>query len=357
MAHAFDVINQKWARLQFNGKVRNKVYKKLSNYLKSGVSLTAALRMMYLHASDDGKKPQAPLAVVLQQWRERIGNGDPFGTAIKGWVPEGDRVLLDGGDKADLKDALLDCIKIQNARARISGTIKKGMAYPIMLLIGALLFLIMFARKITPAFETVLTRDKWTGSAAIMGQASDMANHYFMALIISVATLFGLIWFSMPRWVGRLRVYFDRIPPWSLYRLYAGAGFMLVLSAMTKAAILQTTILQTLRKDSSPWFDERMSGALKHVANGANIGEALYLTKLEFPDPDTVRDLRGFADQDGFDEILREMGNQWIEEAVEKIGVQVGILRNVAFLIFGAIIGLFSSALTDLQNQVQQAVH
>lgn len=353
----FDDLNLRFAKLQFSGKQRSRTYKKLAGYLQSGVSLNLALKFMYLNASEDGKKPKNPVAVILNAWRERVGNGDSFGQAVSGWVPDGDRVLLEGGEKATLQESLKDCIKIQAARKQITKTIWGGLGYPVMLLIAAIAFLVMFARKIMPAFETVMPLSDWKGSAALMAKLSAFADNYIVALVVGAAFTAWLIYFSMPRWVGKIRVHFDRVPPWSLYRIYAGAGFMLVLSAMKKAGIQDSIVLMTLRRGSVPWFEERMGGALRHIANGDNIGEALYKTQLQFPDKETVRDLRGFAEQDGFDDILREMGNQWIEEAIEKITVQTGYLRNVSFLFFGAVLGLFSTALTDLQSQVTAHVH
>jgi len=344
-----------YAKLQFNSTLRMRTYKKLANYITAGVSMGDALASIYTHASDDGKKPKSPAAIVVDEWRLKVSNGKSFGEAIRGFVPEGDRVLLEGGEQAGIAESLLDCIKIQQAKKKIMKVLKGGLTYPALLLVAAIGFLIMFAQKITPAFSLVLDRSKWEGSAQDMASVSDFVNSYIIFIAGALAVIVGGIWFSLPRWTGKTRVLFERIPPWSLYRIYAGAGFMLVLAAMTKAAIPVVSILQTLNKGASPWLSERMGGALSYVANGENIGEALYLTGLQFPDKETVRDLRAFAEYDGFDEILRELGNQWIEGAVEKIEGQTGKLRTAAFLGFFGVLAGFVNAIHALQSQVASA--
>lgn len=343
------------AKLQFNSTARIRVYKKLANYITAGVSLDDALSSIYQHASDDGAKPNRPVALVVNEWRMAVSNGEALGAAIRGYVPEGDKVLIEGGEQAGLSESLLDCIKIQLAKKKIMKVLKGGLAYPGMLVAAAIGFMMMFDQKITPAFSVVLDRQKWDGSAKTMADYSEFVDKHFVVGIVGLCLIILTIYLSLSRWTGKTRVWCEKIPPWSLYRIYAGAGFMLVLAAMTKAAIPVVSILQTLNKDSSRWFSERMGGALKFVANGENIGEALYLTGLNFPDKETVRDLRAFAEYDGFDEILREIGNQWIEEAIEKIEGQTSKLRTAALLMFFTVLATFMSAIHALQDQVSSS--
>lgn len=345
----------KLAKFQFGGKVRGRTYKKLATFLKNGVPLSEALTIMWRHTSEDGKKRNDPTALILNEWRKRVGNGDTFGTAISGWVPEGDRVIIDGGEKAGLHEAIMDAIKINAAGKKILKTIWLGAAYPIILTIVALGFMIMFSVRIVPAFTQVLPRSQWQGSAATMANIADGIYHYLVPGLVAFGFVCFAVSYTMPRWVGRIRVIADKYPPWSLYRLYAGAGFMLVLSAMTKAGVQMTEILRTLKRGSLPWYDERIGGALRHVSNGENIGEALWLTGLNFPDAETVKDLRSYAEQDGFEEILRELGEQWIEESIEKVQAQTGAMRNVGFIVFGIVFGGIASATFGLEQQVTAA--
>src|SRR3546814_20593570 len=86
-----------FVKLQFSGKDRLRLYRKVTRFLKNGVPIAQALDIMWTHASDDGKKPKAVQAVVIDAWRKRIRNGASFGRAIPGWVPERDRIVIAAG--------------------------------------------------------------------------------------------------------------------------------------------------------------------------------------------------------------------------------------------------------------------
>jgi len=345
-------INDFLWKIQFGARERQRVYRKLATFLRNGVPLNESLRIMYFHASDDGKKANNPTAQILLEWRRAVSNGSSFGKAVAGWVPEGDRILLDAGEQSGLDEAIRDAMFIQNARKKIMSTIFGGMTYPAILTLVCLGFMIMLAERIVPSFEDVLPRERWQGAAANMAMIADFVNDWLLYVALGVAAVVATVVYSFPRWVGRWRVFADRIPPWSLYRLYSGAGFMLVLSALTKAGVQQTEILKIIRRGAGPWYDERISGALRHVANGANLGQALWLTGLGYPDVETVKDLRSYAEQDGFDEILRELGVQWIEQSIEKIQSQTNILRNLSFMVFGIVFGSIASGIFALEQQL-----
>jgi type II secretory pathway component PulF len=167
--------------------------------------------------------------------------------------------------------------------------------------------------------------------------------------------IIGIMMYSLPRWIGPTRARFDRFPPWSLYRLTNGSGFMLSTSALVKAGVQVPEILRILKKDATPWYDERISGALKHVSNGVNLGEALYRTKLGFPDTDTVMDLRSYAQMDGFDEKLELLGRQWVESSVERVKVQMAFFKNLSIIMLGVVFGSITVGISSLNLQLMNS--
>jgi type II secretory pathway component PulF len=353
MAGILEKFNRWLNKAQFDAKRRGAIYRKLATFLKNGVALSSALQIMWDHASDDGKKPNDPSAIALKEWLQKISNGSSVGIAVEGWVPDGDRVVIEAGDKAgSLATAIENAMFIHEAGKKMKSAIIGGLMYPLLLVALAIGFMVLFGVKIVPSFEDVLPREKWTGLAAHMAGVSDFVNHGLMPCLIGAFGIISVVVYSFPRWVGKLRVKFDSYPPWSLYRLSAGAGFMMSTAALVKAGVQIPEILRILQRNASPWYDERMSGALRHVSNGVNLGEALYRTKLGFPDRDTVKDLRSYAELDNFDENLEKLGRQWVEESVDKIKAQTGVLRNAAFVFLGIVFAIIASGIFALQTQV-----
>lgn len=346
---------ERWfLRIQFGTKSRMRIYKKLIRFLSNNMSLAQALDVMHLHASEEGKKPKNVNAIVLDHWRRDIKNGKSFGRAIQGWVPESDRLVIEGGDGAGkLPIAIEKAILIGESSKKIKLTLAEGLGYPALLVCIAIGFLVMFGLEVVPAFEDILPRERWVGAGAQMAYMSDFVRYYLAWTLGALTILGGLSVWSLPRWTGKLRVKFDRLPPWSLYRLVLGSGFLLTISGMVKSGMAVPTILRTLQRDASPWYRERLSRTLDHVNNGFNLGDALHMTGFQFPDKDSVQDLRAYAGLNKFDETLERMGTEWLEDSVGLIKAQTAILRNLSFLLLGGTFMWIATGIFSLQQQIQ----
>jgi type II secretory pathway component PulF len=343
-----------WLKLQFGAAQRIRVYQKLNRFLSSSVSLRQALEIMYQHASEDGRKPKNPTAQILIQWLRSVKNGQSFGQAIQGWVPDGDRLVIEGGEAAgNLPQSIERAVLISESLRLIISTIVSGIAYPVMLFLAAIGFLIFFGTTVIPQFEEILPREEWTGVAYQMSVMSDFVQNGMVWVLLLLVALGSLIAATMTKWTGPIRARFDKYPPWSLYRLVIGAGFMLTVSGMIKAGIAVPKILSMLQRGASPWYVEKLSKTLFQVKNGHNLGEALYRTGFNFPDKDTVADLRAYANLNKFDETLQRLGEEWLGDAIKRIKAQMAVLFMTCLLFFGGVFFWIAGGIFSLVNQVQ----
>jgi len=342
-----------YLKFAFNEKQRMRVYRKLSRFLANSVTLSSALEIMHKHATMDGKKPKAPIARILGEWRRQITNGKSFGQAVQGWIPDSDRLVIEGYESAgSLGMGIEKAVLISSSAKQIKSTLFAGLAYPVMLIVIAILMLVLFGLQVVPTFEEVLPRESWTGVGAQMATMSDFIRDYIIYIIGLMAVLIALTIWSMPRWTGKWRVKFDRYPPWSLYRLVMGAGFMVSVGSMIKSGMAIPSILKLLQRGASPWYVERLSRAAYHVNNGSNLGDALHRAGHNFPDVETVQDLRAYASLTGFDETLDRLGTEWLGESVAKVQQQTGIMRNFGFLFLGVVFGWIAMGMFSLLQQI-----
>jgi len=345
---------ERWfVKVQFGGQQRLRVYRKIIRLLQNGVPLPSALEGMWNHASRDGKKPKQPEAIILNAWLKQVRNGKPLGVAIQGWVPETDRVVIEAGEQSgDLPSAVENACYIYESQKKIRGAVIGGIAYPLVLLAMVIAFLFMFGLSVIPNFETVLPKEQWTGQAEQMAMLTGFVQYWLVPLLVAFFLLVCLMIWSMPRWTGNLRIKADSIPPYSIYKLVAGSGFLLSLAALNKAGIKQTAALRTIMRDSKPWYQERLSRTLFYVNNGLNLGEALYKTGMNFPDPETVSDLRTYAVLNGFDEMLMRLGRENLEDTVQRIQKQGVIMRNAGIILAGAVIAWLFMGIFAIQQQI-----
>lgn len=349
-------LEKTFLKLQFSAKTRLSTYRKLVKFLGNGVPLAQALDIMWGFASEDGKKPKKAQAVILDAWRKNVRNGQSFARAIDGWVPDKDRTIIDAGESAGRLDiAIENAVYIHEGGKKIKSAIISGLAYPGFLVAIAIGFMWMFGTQVVPSFAMVLPREEWVGQGASMAVLADIVDFYLFPGLIGFGIFIALIVYSLPRWTGRIRAKADSFAPYSIYRLSAGAGFLLSISSMVKAGIPIPAAMKILIRSAKPWYKERLTVTLGYVNNGQNLGEALYRSRFNFPDKESVADLRAYASLDGFDETLEKLGIEWMEDSVEKIKAQAAVLKNAAFIVLGGVFMWIASGIFALQGQIANA--
>lgn len=343
-------------RIAFSSKLRLRVYRKISTMIKYGIPLQRVLEMLYMQASSNGKNPSNNMAIIMQSWIRDIKNGHTLSVAVSSWVPDNERMMIEAGEESQsMSDSLDDLIKITQGMRNIKSTVMGGIIYPIVLLGFICGVLFLFSKRVFPAFDSVFPMEQWVGLAASMAGLANFVQNYLMVVIIALIALFTVITISLPRWTGKYRIYLDKIPPWSIYRLISGAGFLMSLGALINSGVQTSKALEKINRHANPWLRERISATLKYVYSGLNVGKALRRAGYDYPDKELIEDLVVYADLPSFSEMLDILGKEWLTDTTDKVSKQTKILNGVAlFCLFGVIAWLFSG-LYAIVNQITQS--
>jgi type II secretory pathway component PulF len=181
---------------------------------------------------------------------------------------------------------------------------------------------------------------------------SVFVQSWMLLLILIVAALIVAILVSMPRWRGSLRIIADRFVPFSIYRLIVGSGFLMAFSALQSAGITVEKSLVRLSMLSSPWLRERLDGALLGVRSGLNCGEALRNAGYAFPSEEVIDDLCVYADHRGFAEALKLLADEWLEEGIEQISIQMKLLNAFSIIVLAVVIGWLVTGFFGIQQEI-----
>ncbi len=351
---ASNTINLWYARLVVRTFTSDRLafYKKLMALLKNRFSLMDGLDRMYQIASKDGKNPNDTMALAIIAWMKSIQNGETFSVALRGWAPPAEILMLSVGDVANLELALENTIKVVEGMNRMKGPVVDAIAYPLFLICMVILLIWGVGAFMVPPMVDAVPSLKWKGIAKSLVDLSNFVNEYPIPLFATLPILLFIIVVTLPRWKGRSRTIADRFPPWSIYRIFVGLGWLLSLSALVKAGTPVSKAMRALRADASPYLLLRIDRTLVFINNGDNLGEALYKTNLEFPDEIVVGDLRIYAELDNFAEALENLSNDWLESSVEDIEQKAGILNGVAILLIAAIVAWVVMGTFAMQEQM-----
>ncbi len=354
--------NNKWlttyAKIMcsISNKNRLKIYRKLAALLRNRFSLMNSLDMIYNGLSDDGKHPSDPMAIAVSSWGRALQEGHPFSDCLKGWAPSRERLMLSVGDVSDLESALLNLIKVTEGSTRMIRPIVSAIAYPSFLMMMSVLILYAIGVYMVPPMLDAAPNTRWTGTAKTLIELSEWIQENWLIAFAIFPTVALLIYISIGYWTGKIRVKIDHCPPWSLYKIFTGITWLLALSALVKGGVPVSVALTSLRRDSNKYLKEKIDGALFHIKNGDNLGQALDKAGHEFPDKQIITDLKIYSELDNFEEALDKLANEWLEESVYLIEQRAEIMNMVAMLAVSGIIAWAVFGTFDMQDQITSAM-
>ncbi len=348
-------INMAYARfmVRLHAEDRLEMYRKLSSLLKNRFSLMDALERLYQIASKDGKSPTDTMALAVASWMTEIRNGSTFSEALHGWAPSTELLLLSVGDVANLEIALQHTVRVVEGMNQMRSMVWGAVAYPLFLMCMVALLIWGVAKFMVPPMIDAVPGLQWKGVAKSLVDLSTFVDQHPIFLFSVLPTIVICVLITFPYWKGAGRAAFDKFPPWSIYRGFIGVSWLLALSALVRAGMPVSRAVQSLMSDdSTPYLKHRLNRALMFIRNGDNLGEALYHTRLGFPDEEIVGDLRIYSELDNFQEALENLANGWLENSIRTIGKQAEVLNAIAILMIAAVIGWVVWGTFVMQDQM-----
>lgn len=346
-------VRLKLAHVLLRAEARARLYRKLAALTQNGLQMQQAVSDLAKRAS---RKDAASLETMLVDVLFRIQAGGGLGAAMKGWAPTEEVMLLAAGERDSLPSALNECAELIDNDAKLRRAIRSAIAYPILLFCALLVLIFVFGSVLLPQVIEMVDVSQLRGGGSILYSVYTFVNSgAFVALAVLLVALIPIVLWSLPRWHGPTRVKFDRFPPWSFYRLRVGGAWMLSLAALLRVGVTLSDALGQMRSASmfsNPWLFERMDKALRGIAQGKHLGDALEASKLGFPDPEIIDDFVVYATLPDFEATLQKAAKQWIQTGVYRIEEQAGIMKNFAIVLMGLCVLAFFSGFVSMYQQV-----
>ena len=339
----------------FGSKARIRLYRKLSALTQNGVKITDALVSLNYRFED----MKSPLTHLVSMVLERFETGMSFSQAISEFIPAEEALLIKAGElDGHLYTGLeMSCDLIKN-KGKITSSLIGALAYPTLL--GGLFCVIMMivSLKVLPQIAMVLPAEKWTGMLGVLNIVSSFITSIKGLITLSVIVLLIVATiFSFARLTGSVRVYLDKIQPWSIYRLVLGSSWLFTFATMLNAGMKTTDVLGQMIDQSSDnaWLVERIQAIKDYMTrNGMSTGEAMVSTGFNFPDKEIVYDLQVYSTMPNFPQVLHNIAQEWITEGTVKIEAQAQVLNIIFILFIMVLVGCVMMSISSLQTQITQ---
>ncbi|WP_139328225.1 type II secretion system F family protein [Thalassospira xiamenensis] len=338
-----------YRKLSFRMKQGLKSHEAVHSLLKDRLASTASTHEARI--KDIAKRRKSPIAIMLQEVEIKLLNTANIGIALEGWVPESDLLILRAGDQAKtLPDTLTELNKINLNLRSVEKKAKMAALQPIGLFVIGVLALIAMSAQIGPMIIDISGDKGLTLAQSTMLSVSNFSQTWYMEIIILAICVISLATGTLHRHWGRfehIRVRLDRIPPWSLYRKIIGIRFIATLTLMLKNRMMQHAMQEIRDHSKNAWLNYRLDKAIPYVRDGKNLGQALRLSSMEFPDREIVDELVTLSDGDKPEEVVEVIYNEWMENLSEEIDAQATIITRASGLILFVVAVLIMLAMKD----------
>lgn len=332
---------------------RMAISRKVASLLRNNFTLMDALHRIEMIESHDGRKPNEPFAIAMREIQQNLECGMTFAEATADWVPSEETLLLTSGNVSSLLISLENITRIVGGINRIKRAMWNAVVYPLFLFALTVAIIIMVGLYLVPPLAEAAGSDViWRGSAASLVWISGWAGKYWHIVAGGFIMLIFLIWWSLPVWTGKLRILFDKLPPWNTYKLQVSVSWLMSLSAMVAAGVSVPDAMRLLIQYSNRYLSSILDEALHYIANGENLGNALAMTETDFPNEEIIGDLIIYSDMNDFDKNLSQIANDYMEESVRKMESTANVLNSVGIILVSIIIGWVVWGTFQMQEQI-----
>lgn len=335
----------------FNGKERIRFYRGLAAYLDNNLNLLDALSLMQKRAGTGA----IAVKQAIEAMRQGMEAGLTLPAAMENYVPADEALIVASGTVAGRQaESLKLAAEFVHTRQDVWDTVWKELSYPLFLLILFVILILIISLRVIPQLAELSDPNLWTGAAHSLYVASGfVASWKGAAVALSVLCALSLAVFSLPRWTGKSRIWFEKVPPWSLYRMLIGSVWMLTLATLLRGGVQATRALELTagagtRKGIAPWLHSRVQAVRTEFAKGKNLGRAMLDCGYNFPDDTIIEEFQMYAVLPGFENKLYDLSKGWLDLGLLRFKGNCSRLNSFSLLCIMTLLGCVGLAIMEL---------
>jgi type II secretory pathway component PulF len=313
---------------------RGEVYEQIhSNLSESGSRQISTLRELFTVWEFRESKRGSSIALVYQSIIHRLNRGIAFSQAIIPFIPSEEALIIEAGDASGkLLEALVSAKKQYLSDKEIGGIVSSAMAEPMITLISILATSYFCGAYLWPQMLAVVNETFWPSWCLPLIHFELAVVKYWQLTFVCVILVISY-YYSISRWTGRLRSFFDRFPPWSLYRDRQAVACLGILAGLLSSGMELSAALDRIALKTSPWLSWQVRTIkLKMLNSGEKTIRAFDSGLFSRDFVDLLEDA---SRNRSFDETLRYLGNEALPKIVQKVKVLAQVTATIISLLFG----------------------
>jgi hypothetical protein len=328
-------------------------YYDLGATLQDRVPLVTSLSK--LHARAKIRKPSTAIMYLAMLRGLQLGS---LSYALEGIASPVEQTLLDAtqtaGDEA-MADGLLFMSDTVEKTDLMVATMRKAIIYPLILLVMFMSMMVGFAVSAVPILAELMAPEKWPLLGRMLYSVSIFITNYGIFLGLGFVLLVGIFLYSLPRWTGPTRNWFDKRLPYSVFRDYSGSMLLISISSMMRSGISLRSALERSMKFSSPWTRWHIRKILVNLSkpNTPFFGQAFSTGLLTAELEDRVQDASERRDPVA---AFVRMGVGSIDRMVRMMEQRSNAINRLMILICGVLLAFMMGGFFSTTMSLQQGI-
>lgn len=337
---------------------RGDIYELLeNNYSETGSRKISTIREIFLSwAAREGSRKNA-IYLAHKAIANRLENGMTFSKAIEPFIPREESLILEAGEASGKLASAFRAVQLQNkASSEINSLVTAALTEPAMSALTIVATGCFCGFSLWPEMLKVVNEEYWPSWALplVRFEIGLAQNWQFLPCVLLIAWLY--LW-SIPRWTGPVREWFDKVPPWSIYRDRQGAAFLGVLGGLLSSGMELDAALARIEHKSDRWLSWHIAKIRARLAvAGSNPIKALNTGIFSTRIMDLIEDA---SRNRSFDDSLSYLGSEAMPIIIKRVKTMAmttaAILSVVMGIFFAYQVAVQQSGVTEATNKFIQS--
>lgn len=325
---------QDWLhRLSFGRKKRADAWETLANLIQQKTELGHALAVM---STIYTQRRDKSVAHIMLRLRESLSTGR-FAETAAYWSPGAETILFSSYGEADTRRIFWGAAKISMSEQKISAAVREALLTPSLIAIALLGLLYYLGVGLFPTFETLSDRSTWPLYSRVFTSIAYVVRDYWFLIAPGIIGMVAALRWLMPNWTGRGRVFADKLPPFSFYKLRTGTAFLLAIVEQGKmGTAINTGLLQKIAAHESPYVQSRIM-KIHPLLKSTNLGNAALNAGQGFPNDELSAVIAAYSRGDDWISAFADFLERYLV-AVEKQVARSSQILNLAMMTMAAIV-------------------
>ncbi|MFT7860349.1 MAG: type II secretion system F family protein [Sulfurimonas sp.] len=338
-------------RYKISAKELSVLSRELSMYIRSGMSIVSALKVVQTHYNEN-KKIKLFIATV----NTHLDEGENFYTALisqdvvelPDFYVESIRVSEDGGI---LDEVLMELARFLKEQDKIAKEIKSAFAYPSFMIIISLVMIAFMLTYVVPQITGIfesMDQELPTPTKFVIALGDFFSNNFqlILALIFIVAVLFVFLKKKLYPFAYAVDKILLKIPLFGTIILKSElARFSYIASLLTRSGVVFVqTINMSANILSNKVIKKLFVDASKKVVEGKLLSNALHNSNAKLDDA-FVQAIALGEETSELESVLTNVSELYFEENRDKISLLLTLLEPALMLFVGGSIGFIVAAM------------